>query len=308
MNLRHLEILHAVMKASSLTEAARNLNVSQPAVSTMLKHTESQLGMKLFDRSGGRLQPTPEAEALLSDLEGVFASVETFRRTAQSLKDARSGTLSVAASPTLANALLPQAIAAFRQERPHVTLHVQSLPTEQVTERVGRREIDLGLVYQRRRDLTPAQHIGRACVACVMAPDHPLARLESVTLADLAGQPIITYGPGTPFGTQIGALFRRAGQPLEVAVEVTYSLMACFLATLGAGVALVDPLLPMSGLLPGLEIRPLRPEISVDLMLLSPPGRPRSRLADAFAAKVEEAFLALDRRTGGAAAPPAPEG
>jgi len=51
------------MRTGSVTAAARMLNVTQPAVSAMLKHLESRLAMKLFERSGGRLLPTPEAQA-----------------------------------------------------------------------------------------------------------------------------------------------------------------------------------------------------------------------------------------------------
>lgn len=303
MNLRQLEIFNAVMRASSMTEAARNLNISQPAVSTMLKHTEAQLGMKLFERAGGRLHPTPEAEILFADVEGIFARVETLRRAAQGLRDGRTGMLSVAASPTLANALLPTAIASFRRSRPQVRVEVQSLLTEQVVQRVARREVDVGLVYEPILDAaTTVERVGTARVAGVMAPDHPLARMETVGAADLEGHSVITYGPNTPFGVLIAAAFRSAEVPLAVSIQVTYSLTACFLATQGAGVALVDPLLPMSGLLPGLAIRPFTPDISVNLELLFPRDRPRSRLAVQFAQEIHDAFAAMRRGGDGAAA------
>ena len=61
VNLRHVEVFYAIMRAGTLTEAARALNVSQPAVSAALKQLERQLNMRLFDRVGGRLRATPEA-------------------------------------------------------------------------------------------------------------------------------------------------------------------------------------------------------------------------------------------------------
>ena len=57
MNLRQMEVFHAIMRAGSVTCAARLLNVTQPAVSTVLRHCETQLRVKLFDRTGGRLHP-----------------------------------------------------------------------------------------------------------------------------------------------------------------------------------------------------------------------------------------------------------
>ncbi len=79
MNLRHLEVFYAVMSAGSVSEAARRLNVSQPAVSNMLKHAESTLGVApLFERVGGRLKPTPEAQALLPEAASVFTDLRIF--------------------------------------------------------------------------------------------------------------------------------------------------------------------------------------------------------------------------------------
>lgn len=298
MNLRHLTVFNAIMRSSSMTEAARNLNISQPAVSTTLKHMESQLGMKLFERVGGRLHPTPEAEILYCDVEGIFARVETLRRIAQGLRDGRAGMLSIAASPTLANALLPQAIAAFRESRPNVRIEVQSLPTEQVVHRVARREVDMGLVYEPVRDAAiGADRIGTARIASVTSPQHPLASLDVVRPHDMSEHAIITYGSDTPFGMLIANAFRSVDAPLNISVQVTYSLTACFLATLGTGVALIDPLMPISGLLPGLVIKPFEPDISVDLQLVFPRDRPQSRLSVLFAEEVHKAFDTLLQAT-----------
>ena len=91
MKLRHIEVFHALMHAANMTEAARRLHVSQPAVSTVLKHAESQLGIRLFERTGGRLVPTPEAIALLPDVEGIFERLEALGRSVQGLRDVDAG-------------------------------------------------------------------------------------------------------------------------------------------------------------------------------------------------------------------------
>src|SRR3546814_20803295 len=118
MNFRPLEVCHAIMRSGSWTAAARELNGSQPAVSSVLKHMESQLGMKLFDRIGGRLRPTPEADILSNDVDDIFKQVATLRRLATTLRDARTGMLTIVASPTLADTLLPPAVARFQVDHP----------------------------------------------------------------------------------------------------------------------------------------------------------------------------------------------
>ena len=68
------------MQAGSVTGAAHSLNVTQPAISNMLKHTEQQLKFKLFERIGGRLHPTPEAADLLPDVNEIFGRIGTLNR------------------------------------------------------------------------------------------------------------------------------------------------------------------------------------------------------------------------------------
>jgi DNA-binding transcriptional LysR family regulator len=291
MNLRQLEIFHAIMRTSSMTEAARRLNISQPAVSSMLKHAESQLGMKLFERVGGRLRPTPEAEILFPDVSGIFARLETVRNAAQALRDARSGVVSVAASPTLANAILPGAVAAFRRDRPQVRVVIQSLPTETVARRVADRECDLGVAYEpTRREALDAEIIGAARIACVMRKDHPLAARSHVRPQDLEGEPVITYGPTTPFGSLIAAAFEKADAPLSLAVDISHSLTACFLAGAGAGIALIDPIVPLGGAFPGLVVKRFQPPLEVKVQLLLARDRPHSVLAARLADEIRRQF------------------
>ena len=100
MNLRQLEVFYAIMQAGSVTAAARNLNITQPAVSNVLKHAEQQLEFKLFQRIAGRLHPTPEASDLLPDVSEMFGRVGTLNRLVQDIRDGRSGRLVIATAPT----------------------------------------------------------------------------------------------------------------------------------------------------------------------------------------------------------------
>jgi DNA-binding transcriptional LysR family regulator len=86
MRARQLEVFRTIMRCGTLTEAARSLNVSQPALSQVLFHTEDELGFKLFDRVKGRLVPTPEAEELYPEVDRIFGDIEILRRTASELK------------------------------------------------------------------------------------------------------------------------------------------------------------------------------------------------------------------------------
>ena len=75
-NLRHFDVVRSVMEAGSVTEAARLLRVSQPAVSKTLAQVEDRLGFRLFTRDRGRLIATAEARALLPEIEKAFLAVD----------------------------------------------------------------------------------------------------------------------------------------------------------------------------------------------------------------------------------------
>jgi DNA-binding transcriptional LysR family regulator len=128
MRARQLEVFTAVMRAGTVTGAARLLNISQPALSQILIHTEAQLGFALFDREKGRLRPTPEAFELYPEAERLFAGLEGLRRKTSDLRLGRAGLVRIAASPPPGMSLLPRALKAFRAEHPDVVLRTHVAP------------------------------------------------------------------------------------------------------------------------------------------------------------------------------------
>ena len=292
MNLRQLEVFHAIMRTGSVTAAAQALHVSQPAISAVLKHAEQRLKFKLFERLGGRLHATPEAQALLADVNEIFGRVETLGRLVQDLRDGRSGRLVLATSPTLVNAFLPRAVARLHARLPAVTLAVRSLPTPLVVEAVARREVDLGLVYGPVDDAgVEAELLLTSEIACVLPRAHALAALSQVQASDLAGESVISLGAGTRLGQAIDQQCLQAGMaaPL-IAIEASSSVTACLMVGEGAGIALVDRSSALSRQFGELVFKPFRPRIAVRIELIYPRQRPRSlacsQLADELRAVV----------------------
>lgn len=91
MRLRHIEVFHAVYSNGSISAAARMLNVSQPAVSKVLRHAEQQLGFTLFDRSKGKLIPTNEGITLFTEVSRVYLQIGSLRRIARNIKSTDQG-------------------------------------------------------------------------------------------------------------------------------------------------------------------------------------------------------------------------
>jgi DNA-binding transcriptional LysR family regulator len=270
INLRHVEVFHAIMVTGSVTGAARLLNVSQPAVTAVLKHCESRINIKLFERSGGRLKPTKEAEALFPNVAAIFGGVEALERVMQDLAGGQLGSLALAAAFPIANGFLAQAVATFMRERPGVRVTLQSHPSPHVIRSVVNREVELGIVH------VPVTNTGIKTevltdwsIDCAVAADHPLAQKDEVHIEDLADLPIITYLPQIVFRPFIDRAFSQAGISPTVVAQVSIALTGLVLASHGAGVALVDTMLLQTLAVPGIVVRKLAPRIESQTLLSS---------------------------------------
>jgi DNA-binding transcriptional LysR family regulator len=283
MNLRQVEVFRAVMSTGSVSDAARLLHVSVPAVSRVLSHTESRLGFALFERVKGRLHPTAEARQLYQEVEQVYAGILRIGTLAHELGQRRYGLVSIVSSPSIGQELVPLAIAQFHAQHPevHVRFHVQS--HELLKEQLLARHVDVGI------STLPVDHpglatrpIARSALVCVCPWTHPLAAAASVTVADLLPYELISYPGDTPLAQRIGRLFAAQGEAPRVSIEVGSPQNACALVHAGAGIALVEEFSLQSW--PKAHFRTLQVEgaepILADLVYLR--GAPLTPAADAF--------------------------
>jgi DNA-binding transcriptional LysR family regulator len=289
MNLRHLEVIYSVMKAGSVTSAARMLGMSQPACSMMLKHAESHFGIRLFERVGGRMQPTPDAQALMPHAEAIFDQVSAFNRIAKDLKGGRLGRLTIGSSPGLLGAIIPPAADSFSKKYPMEGFTLLAISRAQVIERVKSGELDIGIVFDPVDSSgIKMTHLSSTEIACVVPVDHPLAERKTIGVADLVGLPVISYGRETMLGGLIAAQFVEAtGIEPSIACEVNSATTACILSGRMGYVALIEPLIMSSGIFPGLVVKPFRPLIEHKIQMIEQLNQPRSHLAELFAAHLK---------------------
>lgn len=291
ISLRHIEVFYAIMRAGSVTEAARVLNVTQPAVSVALKQLEARLKMRLFDRVGGRLQPTPEAKALLPDVAEIFGRLGAVERLSQDLAQGARGVFSVAATPPLCDGFVAKAVATFVAKRPGVKVSLQSIASAAALDRVINREADLAVVYE--PVVSPAvavKEISRAAIGCILPARHALAKRRLVRVRDLVPYPIVTYLPQALLRPYIDRALADGKPALDIAVQTGASATAIMLAVHGAGIALVETALFSARPIAGFVMRPLEPRIELKVLLLQPLQRPTSRVLDDFIAHLEATF------------------
>jgi len=277
MNARQLEVFRAIMRSGTLTAAAQLLHVSQPAISKVLRHMEDQLGYRLFDRVGGRLQPTPEAELLFADADRVFREIETLRDLAVRIRERRVGLVRIGASVPPIFALLPRALTAFQDRHPEVRVVLRALSAEELSEAILGGEVDLGLTLSVIRvPMVQAEALAQAPVVVVVPAGSPLAARAAIGAADLVGERLISYGSHADIGPLLDAAFERAGTVRKVQTEIAMAISALPLVQAGLGVALVDGMLPWAEF-PGVVARPFQPQVLMSLSLVTSGTRPASR-------------------------------
>lgn len=291
INLRHIEVFYAIMRAGSITEAARVLNVTQPAISIALKQLESRLKMKLFERAGGRLHATAEAKALLPDVAEIFGRIGAVERLSQDLAGGARGIFSVAATPPLCDGFVAKAVATFVARRPGVKVNVQSIASAVVLDRVINREIDLGVVYEPVvSSAVQVEELSRAAIGCIVPARHPLARRASIRVNDLAPYPVITYLPQALLRPYIDRALSGTKSALNIAVQTGTSATAIMLAVHGAGVALVETALFAARPIAGFVARPIEPKVQLRILLLRPRQAAGSRALEDFITHLRVVF------------------
>ena len=283
LNLRQLEIFREVMRTRTTVGAAKALRVSQPAVSNAIRQMESQVGMALFERTGNRLVPTPEAEEIFRGSEAVFSLYHAFSHRIEGLRRREIGELRVLATPPLANAILPQALRTFLATRPNVRVSVDTRRVDGVIEGVETRMADIGLaVMPPDRDNIDALHIATGQMVCAFPHGHPLEEKLAVTVDDLRKHPLVVYEPKSRFNLMLQRSYFSAELHRNIVAEVRYSSLGCLLAEAGIGVTIVDSFTGMAGDRYRLSYRPLHPVQEVKAYAMVLRGERPKRLVSAF--------------------------
>lgn len=180
-----------VVRCGSLTEAAVRLNVTASAISRQVAMLEGLLGVPLFDRRPRGMVPSAAGELLAAHARRGALEADRVVSDIQGLQGLRRGRVRIASSAGFAIEFLPRAIAEFRVHYPGIQFHLRVASPVDVTSAVLHGDADIGLTYSRTAEQgIRIEHRQPASVLAIMRPDHALARLRSVTLAQMRAFPI----------------------------------------------------------------------------------------------------------------------
>lgn len=260
LNVKHLAVFRAVVKAGSVSAAARQLYISQPAVTKTVRLFETEIGLSLFLRVNGRLVLTPEAEELMPEVERLFGNVAAVKHLADEIRDGYSGSVSVATVTTLSPTLVANAIARFHQHHPRVRFDIKALPTRHVVDAVATHQVDVGIIDEPASGVDmEVMDLCHSEVGCVIRADHALAARRRLTPLDIAKETLISFSDETLTGWQLREAFHNAGVTGHVTFTVNHTHTAYALVQAGLGIGVVDSFPMLSGAFPDLLILQFRP-------------------------------------------------
>ncbi|WP_449556968.1 LysR family transcriptional regulator [Huaxiibacter chinensis] len=297
VNLRHIEIFHAVMTTGNLTEAATMLHTSQPTVSRELARFEKVLGLKLFERTRGRLHPTVQGLRLFEEVQRSWYGLDRIVSAAESLREFRQGELSIVCLPVFSQSFLPPLLQPFLARYPDVNLTIVPQESPLLEEWLSAQRHDLGLTETlatpagtERTELLSLDEV------CVLPEGHPLARKSVLTPMDFQGENYISLSQTDSYRHLLDALFAEHQVKRRMVVETHSAASICAMVRAGVGVAVVNPLTAMDYAGSGVVIRPFSVSVPFSVSLIRPLHRPVSALVEAFTAHLMQQAEHLAQR------------
>jgi len=291
LSLKQLRAFVCVAETHSFTEAAAVLNLSQSAVSLLVRELEAELGLKLFDRTTRSVQLTEAGEELRPTatrvIQDLGSAVSEFRGLA-----ARSrGRVRFACSPVLASLWLPRVIGAFSERHPNVTVVLRDSAGGEIVDLVASGEADLALsVPPSESPFVREEPFLTDHLALIYPRSYRWNRRHKPSWSDVTAHPYIALGTLNPTRHFVDYHAMQANVRLKPAFEVSFVWTAIGLVDAGLGVALIPGhARPIVEKYSNVEMRLFEPESIVrPISLLSHRQRSLSPAAQTFSHFIRE--------------------
>jgi DNA-binding transcriptional LysR family regulator len=287
MSDRRLQVFNAVAKHRSFTKAADALCMTQPAVTFQIHQLENHFNARLFDRANGRIALTPAGIIALEYVQNILALYAELDARVKELSGHEAGPLTIGASTTIAEFLLPRVLGEFKVHHPGVVPQLIVANSEVVQARVVERSLDLGFIEGDSH--LPALVTQVCCedeLQVVCAPSHPLARSKKLAVETLTEHAYISRESGSGTREVIDLYLKKAGlslDSLQVIMEATSSEALKGLVATGVGFAIMSRAAVDKEVRLGDLVRiPLAPPLIRHLSVVYPKERIQSKVVTEF--------------------------
>ena len=224
MSDRRLQVFHTVAKLLSFTKAAEHLHMTQPAVTFQVRQLEEQFNTRLFDRTHNRISLTDAGQVIYEHAIKIFELYGQMENSVREITGEISGTLTLGASTTIAEYMLPALLGNFRSEYPDINIQLKVSNTDGIVYMIENNEIDLGVVEAPVHNKNLIVDVCREDqLVCVVPINHPLAEKNVITLDDLMEYPFICREEGSGTREVINEYLEQHNVP-ESALKLSMEL------------------------------------------------------------------------------------
>lgn len=287
LSLNHLKTFMAVLKFGSFTRAARQLNLTQPAVSGHIAALEAELGASLFTRTGRAVVLTDEGRVLEARGKKVIEELERMRSEIEDLKDLKGGRITLGASRIIGVYVLPKLLADFQERFPGIKLQLVVHSAHTILQKLEDNAFDLAVIAEGipiTSQNIGFKVIGKDPLAIIAPADHPLAKKGVITVSEVCSERFILPGEQTASAGSLRKRLEDVGIRLQSTIEMNEQGAIKRAVEEGAGLAIMSRAVVereiKEGRLAELRMENWRP--SRRILLLWRQDRKFSRNAEAF--------------------------
>lgn len=239
---RQLNAFVSISRSGSFTAAAKELSLTQSAVSHAIKALESSVGCRIFDRLGKKMVLTLAGEQLLHHAQKILTEMDSARDSLTNLGKWGRGRLRVGASTAACQYILPAVLGDFQESYPKSLIAIQPCDVEQAISLLRNGKIDLAVC------LEPSHHADFEFVSLftdelmfILSPLHPWANHPSIPRAEIPTQNYVLYSRSSYLHKQVEQYFSREGMVLNTVIELGSMEAIKELVKLGLGVSILAP-------------------------------------------------------------------
>src|SRR5262245_43232281 len=220
MDLNALRIFLAVAHERSFSRAAAKVHRTQPAVSQAVRRLEVDLGEQLFDRSSKTGTLTEAGRMLQNYGHRLVRLAEETESAVRELRDLRRGRVLIGANEAAVHTLLPL-IAAFRRQFAEIAIDVRRVPARQIAVEVQQGSLDFGaLTFHPAEEGLLEVPVGSDELVLLIPPSHALAKRRTVTMEEVAQEPVVAHNDPSPARERVLRLFEQRHIPLRMVISL----------------------------------------------------------------------------------------
>lgn len=220
LTFRQLRVFTSVAHHLSFTQAARELHLSQPAVSMQVKQMEDQVGLPLFEQIGKQIYLTEAGKEIFHYSRVIQSLLTEAEEVIDELKGAQRGRLTISVAST-ANYFVPTLLGTFHQRYPDIAVSLDVTNRETLLQQLEENEVDLVVMGQPPADMDlEAGTFMENPLVVIAPPDHPLAQEKNIPMARMEDEVFLTRERGSGTRSAIERFFVQHGVQLTTGMEI----------------------------------------------------------------------------------------